>query len=392
MRKYLHIDLRDQSVREEEFSGEQVARAGRYFIAKSLVEMDIGPVDPLGPENPLIFSAGPFAGSSWSNANRTSVGCKSPLTGGIKESNGGGSFGLAMGQLHIAGFTLYDAAAEWVVIHLRKDGSFSFDTAAPYMGKGNFECVDKVEQRFATRKKRGSNYAALLVEPGMQGPAGMIAQPKGWLGRVAQIAQGHGTQLIADEVMTGFGRTGTMFASNQLKEQPDIMAMSKGLTGGTLPLSITSCSAKIFDAFWSDDKMKALFHGHSYTANPVGCAAALASLDLMEQEESKANIRRINEQHASFRERLKGHPALQRVQQTGTILALEFTTPDDTSYFNDLRDKLYYFFLDRKILLRPLGNVIYILPPYCITNEQLASVYSAIEESLTLVSTEEVSK
>ena len=197
---------------------------------------------------------------------------------------------------------------------------------------------------------------------------------------------------IADEVMTGFGRTGTMFASNQLKEQPDIMAMSKGLTGGTLPLSITSCSAKIFDAFWSDDKMKALFHGHSYTANPVGCAAALASLDLMEQEESKANIRRINEQHASFRERLKGHPALQRVQQTGTILALEFTTPDDTSYFNDLRDKLYYFFLDRKILLRPLGNVIYILPPYCITNEQLASVYSAIEESLTLVSTEEVSK
>ncbi len=151
MRRYLHIDLNDQSIREEAFSGDRVARAGRYFIAKSLVEMGVGEVDPLGPDNPLIFSAGPFAGSNWSNANRTSVGCKSPLTGGIKESNGGGSFGLAMGQLHLAGFTLHGAASDWVVIHLKKDGSFSFDTAAPYMGKGNFECAGMLHEHYGKK-------------------------------------------------------------------------------------------------------------------------------------------------------------------------------------------------------------------------------------------------
>ena len=151
MRKYLHIDLNDQVIREEAFSGEQVARAGRYFIAKSLVEMGVGGVDPLGPDNPLIFSAGPFAGSNWSNANRTSVGCKSPLTGGIKESNGGGSFGLAMGQLHLAGFTLHGTASDWVVIHLKKDGGFSFDAAAPYMGKGNFECADLLDEKYGKK-------------------------------------------------------------------------------------------------------------------------------------------------------------------------------------------------------------------------------------------------
>ncbi len=117
MRKYLHIDLAAHAVREETFSGEQIARAGRYFIAKTLCELGAAKADPLGPDNPLIFSAGPFAGSNFSNANRTSVGCKSPLTGGIKEANGGGTFSYALGQLHLAGFTLYGASPEWVVMH-----------------------------------------------------------------------------------------------------------------------------------------------------------------------------------------------------------------------------------------------------------------------------------
>lgn len=151
MRKYLHIDLNDHSVREETFTGEQVARAGRYFIAKTLVDMNVGPVDPLSPDNPLIFSAGPFAGSNWSNANRTSVGCKSPLTGGIKESNAGGSFGLAMGQLEIAGFTLYNAADEWVVIHIRKDGTYAFESADAYMGKDNFECAEMLHEKYGQK-------------------------------------------------------------------------------------------------------------------------------------------------------------------------------------------------------------------------------------------------
>jgi aldehyde:ferredoxin oxidoreductase len=151
MRKYLHIDLSDKSVREETRSGDDLAIAGRYFIAKTLVDMKVGPVDPLGPENPLIFSVGPFAGSNWSNANRTSVGCKSPLTGGVKESNAGGSFGLALGHLSIAGFTLNNAANDWVIIVMRTDGSISFEDASDYMGTDNFECASKLHEKYGNK-------------------------------------------------------------------------------------------------------------------------------------------------------------------------------------------------------------------------------------------------
>ncbi|CAN0294757.1 unnamed protein product, partial [Phaeothamnion confervicola] len=151
MRKYLHIDLNQRQVREETFSGEQVAQAGRYFIAKTLLALDIASVDPLSPANPLIFSAGPFAGSNWSNANRTSVGCKSPLTGGIKEANAGGSFGLAMGQLSIAGFTLYGGCDEWSVMYLKKDGTVEFSSAAPYLGRGTFETAAMLHEVYGQK-------------------------------------------------------------------------------------------------------------------------------------------------------------------------------------------------------------------------------------------------
>lgn len=151
MRKYLHIDVNDQSIREEEFSGDQVARAGRHFIAKTLLEGNVATADPLGPDNPLIFSVGPFAGSNWSNANRTSVGCKSPLTGGVKESNAGGSFGLAMGQLHLAGFTLHNESDKWIVIHLKKDGTITFDSGEEYVGKGNFDCAKMLHEKYGAK-------------------------------------------------------------------------------------------------------------------------------------------------------------------------------------------------------------------------------------------------
>ncbi|MGE0861304.1 MAG: aldehyde ferredoxin oxidoreductase C-terminal domain-containing protein [Gammaproteobacteria bacterium] len=146
MRKYLHISLPDGAVREETFDGRQMAEAGRYFIARTLLELGAATVPPLSPDNPLIFSAGPFAGSNWSNANRTSVGCRSPLTGGVKESNAGGSFGLAMGQLGIAGFTLYGASPDWQLMILRKDGRVEFESARPYLGRGNFECAEMLHQ------------------------------------------------------------------------------------------------------------------------------------------------------------------------------------------------------------------------------------------------------
>lgn len=151
MRKYLDIDLKTRSVTARELEGEAIANAGRYFIAKTLVESGAAAVDPLSPENPLIFSAGPFAGTNFSNANRTSVGCKSPLTGGIKESNAGGTFSVALGQLHIAGLTLNGAADEWTLIHIAKDGTVTFESAEPYLGMGNFEAAEKLHERFGKK-------------------------------------------------------------------------------------------------------------------------------------------------------------------------------------------------------------------------------------------------
>jgi aldehyde:ferredoxin oxidoreductase len=151
MRKYLHIDLAARSVESTELHGEDLAQAGRYFIAKTLLEGDVAEVDPLGPENPLIFSAGPFAGTNFSNANRLSVGCKSPLTGGIKEANAGGTFAVAMGHLEIAGFTLRGAGDEWVVIRIPKEGPITFDSAEPYMGKGNFEAAALLHETYGDK-------------------------------------------------------------------------------------------------------------------------------------------------------------------------------------------------------------------------------------------------
>ena len=151
MRKYLHIDLNSQSIEEQEMHGEEIVRAGRYYIAKTLVEKGVASVDPLGPDNPLIFSAGPFAGTNFSNANRTSVGCKSPLTGGIKEANGGGTFAYGLGRLEVAGLTLYGQADDWVIIHLRKDGTIAFDSADGFLGKGNFETAEMIHDKYGKK-------------------------------------------------------------------------------------------------------------------------------------------------------------------------------------------------------------------------------------------------
>jgi aldehyde:ferredoxin oxidoreductase len=161
MRTYYDIQLGDHTTTTRELHGEEIARAGRYLIARTLLDQGAATVDPLSPQNPLIFSAGPFAGTSFSNANRTSVGCRSPLTGGVKEANGGGSFGYALGQLKIAGFTLHGASPDWVVLHFKKDGSIDFDDAAPYLGKGNFEANTLLLKRYGKK-----------VAVGLCGPVG----------------------------------------------------------------------------------------------------------------------------------------------------------------------------------------------------------------------------
>jgi len=150
-RRYLNIHLNDHTVETDMREGEALVKSGRYLIAKTLVENNLGTVDPLGPDNPLIFSAGPFAGTNFSNANRTSVGCKSPLTGGIKEANGGGTFSYGLGRLEICGLTLHGQSDDWVVIHLQKDGSITFDDATPYLGKKNFEVAEMFKEKYGKK-------------------------------------------------------------------------------------------------------------------------------------------------------------------------------------------------------------------------------------------------
>ncbi len=227
-----------------------------------------------------------------------------------------------------------------------------------------------------------SQLACFIFEPLVQGSAGMIMYKPEHLDELMAYCRKEDVLLIDDEVFTGFGRTGKPFACNHVTTQPDIMCFSKGLTGGTMALGLTTCTQDIFDAFLSDDKLKTLFHGHSFTANPVACAAALASMDIFLQSSTTENIKRIEGRHKEFGLKIKDHPKLKSVRQTGTIIAMEWQTGDNTSYFSSLRDRLYTYFLDAGIILRPLGNIIYILPPYCITNEELNYIYSKIEQAL----------
>lgn len=223
--------------------------------------------------------------------------------------------------------------------------------------------------------------AAFIVEPLIQGAGGMVMYEPAILDKLFALARRQGILLIADEVMTGFGRTGKLFASHYLTERPDLMCLSKGITGGTMALGATTCTEAIYSAFLSTDRHKTLFHGHSFTANPLACAAALASLDLLLSEEIQANIQRITNQHQAFAEHLRTFPAATNIRQRGTILAVDLQTADGArSYFSNIRDYAYNFLLDRGVLMRPLGNVLYLLPPYCTTNKQLAYAYAQVEE------------
>lgn len=223
-----------------------------------------------------------------------------------------------------------------------------------------------------------SDVAAFIVEPLVQGSGGMIMYEPAILDELFRLAKEQGILLIADEVMTGFGRTGKLFASHHLTEKADLMCLSKGLTGGTMALGVTTCTQTIYDAFLSDDRMKTLFHGHSFTANPLACSVALTSMDLLLAAETQQAIQRISANHTRFAEMIAGHPRVSSVRQRGTLLAFDLNMGEQTSYFNHIRDHAYQFLLDRGVLMRPLGNVLYIMPPYCTTDKQLAYVHEQI--------------
>ena len=230
--------------------------------------------------------------------------------------------------------------------------------------------------------RRGDETAAVIIEPLVQGAGGMRMCRAEFLQALTQKLRAAGGLVIFDEVMTGFGRTGDLFACLKAGVTPDLICLSKGLTAGFLPLAATVCRDPIYEAFLDTGFDKAFAHGHSFTANPLGCAAGLASLDLLMKEETRARIAAIEARHRKHMARLAHHPKVTRPRVTGTISALNVGV-EDSGYAAAIGPRLKAFFLENGLLLRPLGEVIYFLPPYCISDSQLDRSYDTLERALT---------
>ncbi|WP_299225309.1 adenosylmethionine--8-amino-7-oxononanoate transaminase [uncultured Psychroserpens sp.] len=225
--------------------------------------------------------------------------------------------------------------------------------------------------------------AGFVYEPLVQGAAAMKMHDAEGLNDILRFCKIHNIITVADEVMTGFGKTGRYFASDYIDIKPDIMCLSKALTAGLLPMAITSCSQDIYDAFYSDNMSKGLFHGHTYSANPLACTAALAGIELLKSDEIQNHIKRVIHSHDIFGKHIKTHPKVASIRQTGIIFALDLDI--EIERYGNLRDKLFQFFMENGVSLRPLGNTIYIQAPYIISDKQLQKVYHVIEEALEIV-------
>jgi adenosylmethionine-8-amino-7-oxononanoate aminotransferase len=228
---------------------------------------------------------------------------------------------------------------------------------------------------------RRGQAAALLIEPLVLGAGGMLMYSPKVLAALRQLCTDHNVLFIADEVMTGWGRTGSLFACEQARVSPDIACYSKGLTGGSLPLAVTLCSHKIFMAHYAADRRRTFFHSSSYTANPIACAAALANLDIWETEPVRERIAALAEHQAQQLERFRQDPRCENVRQTGTIAAMDLKATD-AGYLAQVGLQLQAAFRDSGVLLRPLGNTIYILPPYCVTANDLDLIYGTVSNAL----------
>lgn len=230
-------------------------------------------------------------------------------------------------------------------------------------------------------RSAGDDIAALILEPLVLGAGGMLMYPPWVLKELHALCRRHGVLLIADEVMTGFGRTGSLFACEQADVVPDVMCLSKGITGGFLPMGMTLATRQIYEAFWSEDRGRMFFHSSSYTGNPIACAAALANLEIWETEPVLDRIAMIAAHHTerlcAYRDRDDVHD----VRQCGTIAAFTVAA-SGAGYLSELAPRLYRFFLSRGVLLRPIGNVVYLLPPYCISKQELDGIYDVIDDCL----------
>ncbi|QMU66038.1 MAG: adenosylmethionine--8-amino-7-oxononanoate transaminase [Flavobacteriaceae bacterium] len=280
-----------------------------------------------------------------------------------------GFHGDTFGAMSVSGFSVYNGAFEDYFIEVQR---------IPTPGKENTHHIIQTLEKTVAKNK----VAGFVYEPLVQGAAGMKTYSIEGLHRILSFCKKHHIITIADEVMTGFGKTGTYFASDQIEIKPDIMCLSKALTGGLMPMALTTCSQKIYDAFYSDDIAKGLFHGHTYSANPLACAAALAATELLQTEKIQKKSKKIMASHKAFNQRIKTHPKVKATRQIGIIFALDLDIEADR--YGNIRDQLFHFFIKKGVFLRPLGNTVYIAAPYTISKKQLQKIYQTIEESLTI--------
>ena len=281
-----------------------------------------------------------------------------------------GFHGDTFGAMGVSGLSVYNGPFEDFLIDVKR---------IPTPDGTNQEEIINLLEGYVSNNK----IAGFIYEPLLQGAAGMKIHDAAGLNEILKFCKNQKVLTIADEVMTGFGKTGKNFASEFMDTKPDIICLSKALTAGLLPMAITSCTQEIYDAFLSDDISKGFFHCHTYSANPIACAAAIAGIELLKSVEIQKNIKEIIASHKIFNERIKNHPKVKSTRQLGVVFAIDLNT--NNQRYGGLRDKLLKFFMDRGVFLRPLGNTIYIQVPYIITKKELEKVYKTIEESLSIV-------
>lgn len=278
-----------------------------------------------------------------------------------------GFHGDTFGAMSVSGLSVYNGPFEDYFIEVER---------IPTPTKDN---IGDILQRLNSELEL-NNIAAFIYEPLVQGAAAMKMYDADGLNMILEFLKKHQVLLIADEVMTGFGKTGKNFASDHIRVKPDIICLSKALSAGLLPLAVTSCTQEVFDAFYSDEISKGLFHGHTYTANPLACVAALSGLELLQSEQIQSDIRRVIRSHKEFGLKIKEHPKVAAIRQCGIIFALDLNIK--TERYGNLRNRLFNFFMEHGVFLRPLGNTIYILAPYIISDSQLSKIYDSIERAL----------
>ena len=279
-----------------------------------------------------------------------------------------GFHGDTFGAMSVSGLSVYNGAFE--------DHFIRVERLPVPTGENNAEVIAILKSLISEH-----NIAGFIYEPLVQGAAAMKFHDAEGLNEILKICRKNDIILVADEVMTGFGKTGKYFASDYMREKPDVICMSKALTAGLLPMGLTSCNLKVYDAFYSDDIAKGLFHGHTYTANPLACSAALAAVELLVSNEMQDNIHRISKANEDFIDKLGRKPKVKDARTRGVIMAFELNVKMER--YGNLRNELFKFFMDQGVFLRPLGNTIYIVPPYTISEKELEKVYSVIENSLS---------